>query len=68
MTTTSKGQMAWRVEGPQGRSLHLRLQSSDPWQSYQEFPQYMKADPPRFSSGYATFLALLKDGWEVIPI
>ena len=68
MTTISKGQMAWKVIGAEGRALHLRHNPSDPWQSYQDFPEYMKSDPPNFSSGYATFLALLKDGWEVIPL
>lgn len=68
MTTISTGQMAWKVVGPDGRVLHLRHQASDPWQDYQEFPEYVKSDPPNFSAGYATFLALLKAGWEVIPL
>lgn len=68
MTTSSKGQMAWKVVGPDGRVLHLRRQTSDPWQDYQDFPEYVKADPPNFSVGYATFLSLLKAGWEVIPL
>ena len=68
MTTSSKGQMAWKTTGPDGRSLHLRHHASDPWQLYQDFPEYVKSDPPNFSAGYATFLALLKAGWEVIPL
>ena len=68
MNTIPKGQMAWKVTGPDGRSLHLRHNASDPWQSYQDFPEYAKSDPPSFSEGYATFLALLKAGWEVIPL
>jgi hypothetical protein len=42
----------------------LRHNASEPWRSYTEFPQYVVPDPPGFSEGYATFLALLKKNWQ----
>lgn len=60
------GQMTWKPEGATEPSLHLRRDASEPWRSYEEFPQYVLPDPPEFSKGYATFLALLKQGWQTI--
>lgn len=59
------GQMFWKLEGID-RALYLRHNSSEPWRSYEEFPQYVLPDPPEFSKGIATFLALLKKDWQVI--
>lgn len=59
------GQMLWKREGAD-RALHLRHHSSEPWRPYEEFPQYFLPDPPEFSKGITTFLALLKKDWRVI--
>ncbi|MBD2213426.1 hypothetical protein H6G64_03785 [Calothrix sp. FACHB-156] len=59
------GQMLWKMEGDD-RALYLRHNSSDPWQPFEEFPQYVLPDPQGFSKGIATFLALLKKDWTAI--
>lgn len=66
MADMPTGQMTWRVPGAKEPALHLRHNPSEPWRLYREFPQYTHPDPPEFSEGYATFIALLKKGWEVI--
>lgn len=65
------GQMCWlsSFSSDGDLVLHLRTDSSKPWQVYtlcREFavPDY---DIPRGSRGWATFQKLLKQGWEVIP-
>lgn len=66
-TVPTHGQMLWKREGEGvDRVLHLRHDSSEPWQYYEEFPQYVLPDPPEFSKGIATFLALLKKDWQVV--
>lgn len=60
------GQMLWKRDDSADRVLHLRHNPSEPWRHYQEFPQYALPDPPEFSKGIATFLALLKKGWETV--
>jgi hypothetical protein len=62
----SPGQMTWRPYGATEPALHLRLSPLDPWKSYKEFPQFMQPDPPHFSEGYATFIALLKQNWQSV--
>jgi hypothetical protein len=62
-----KGQMTWKPEGATECALHLRHYPSEPWRSYQDFPQYALPDPPGMSPGYTTFVTLLKRGWQVIP-
>ena len=64
MTDTPPGQMTWRPPGSEEAALHLRHAPSEPWRPYKEFPQYVLPDPPGFSEGYATFLALLKKNWQ----
>ncbi|MEH2031357.1 MAG: hypothetical protein V7K67_17110 [Nostoc sp.] len=64
MTDIQTGQMTWRLPGSSECALHLRHHPSEPWRSYKEFPQYILPDPPGFSEGYATFLALLKKNWQ----
>jgi hypothetical protein len=59
------GQMLWKLDGDD-RVLHLRHNDSEPWRSYEEFPQYVVPDPEGFSKGIATFLALLKKDWTAI--
>ncbi|MEM8807228.1 MAG: hypothetical protein AAGF01_14490 [Cyanobacteria bacterium P01_G01_bin.38] len=66
--TNPPGQMTWRPEGATETILHLRRNASEPWQHYSQFPEYALPDPPEFSDGYATFMALLKQNWEVIPV
>ncbi|NCJ06088.1 hypothetical protein GS597_06070 [Synechococcales cyanobacterium C] len=67
MTPSSHpGQMIWKLPGASDTALHLRHHPSEPWRFYQEFPQYVRPDPPEFSQGYATFLALLNQGWEAV--
>ncbi len=67
MTKTSTGQMTWRPEGaPSAEMLHLRHHPSEPWRPYTDFPEYVFPDPPGFSEGYATFLALLKKEWRLL--
>ncbi|NEP16606.1 MAG: hypothetical protein F6J97_06820 [Leptolyngbya sp. SIO4C1] len=67
-SSQSPGQMTWRPEGTNNTALHLRLDASEPWQHYSQFPEYALPDPPEFSEGYATFLALLKQNWEIVPV
>ncbi|MBN4005134.1 hypothetical protein [Nostoc sp. LPT] len=64
MTDLQAGQMTWRLPGSSESALYLRHNTSEPWRSYKEFPQYVLPDPPGFSEGYATFLALLKKNWQ----
>ncbi len=59
------GQMCWKLVGDD-RALYLRHSDSDPWQYYEEFPEYFLPDPEGYSQGIATFLALLKKDWTVI--
>ncbi|MBW4550872.1 MAG: hypothetical protein KME35_07160 [Aphanocapsa sp. GSE-SYN-MK-11-07L] len=60
------GQMTWKLEGAIDCALHLRHHPSEPWFPYENFPEYVVADPPEISKGYATFLALLKKGWTTV--
>lgn len=62
--TDQPGQMTWKVAGAADPALHLRRTSRDVWQPYTAFPEYAVPDPPGFSAGYATFIALLRQDWE----
>jgi hypothetical protein len=66
MTTMTTGQMTWKISGATDSALHLRHHAHETWQPYQNFPDYILPDPPGFSSGYATFLALLKENWQLL--
>jgi hypothetical protein len=66
MNDNSAGQMTWKAHGTTDCSLHLRHSDIEPWHPYQDFPEYFLPDPPGFSEGYATFLALLKKNWQSI--
>jgi hypothetical protein len=66
MTEIVTGEMTWKPPGTTECVLHLRLNSADPWRHYREFPEYAVPDPPDFSEGFATFMALLKQKWSVI--
>lgn len=67
MTYVTPGQMTWKLPGSDECALYLRYRASDPWRHYRDFPEYVLPDPPSFSDGYATFLALLKQKWQVFP-
>lgn len=66
MTDYPIGQMTWKPDGSADRALHLRLDPADSWRPYQDFPEYKHPDPPDFSEGFTTFMALLKNGWEIV--
>jgi hypothetical protein len=66
MSTQSPGQMTWKPPGETDCVLHLRQTTSEPWRHYKDFPEYALPDPPEFSEGYATFLALLKQNWQAV--
>jgi hypothetical protein len=66
MSTNSPGQMTWKPPGISDCILHLRHSPTDPWQHYKEFPEYVLPDPPDFSEGYATFIALMKKNWQAV--
>lgn len=66
MMNEQKGEMTWKPNGVTVDVLHLRIAPSQEWLSYTEFPEYAIPDPPGFSQGYATFLALLKQNWKLI--
>ncbi|MEH2243703.1 hypothetical protein [Nostoc sp.] len=66
MTDIPTGQMTWRLAGSEESALYLRHNASEPWRLYKEFPEYVLPDPPSFSEGYATFLALLKKNWQLL--
>ncbi len=66
MINKPPGQMTWRPPGASEPILHLRLSPYEPWRYYKEFPEYVLPDPPTFSDGYATFIALLKQKWQVL--
>ncbi|NER35100.1 MAG: hypothetical protein F6J93_13970 [Oscillatoria sp. SIO1A7] len=66
MTDTKSGQMTWKPNGLSSDSLHLRTDPSQDWRIYKEFPEYVLPDPPGFSDGYATCLALLKKNWQLL--
>jgi hypothetical protein len=58
MQESPKGQMTWRLPGQLEPVLHLR--------PYTECPQYMVPDKPDLSAGYATFVSLLRQQWQII--
>ncbi|MGD2184011.1 hypothetical protein [Lusitaniella coriacea] len=61
------GQMTWRPDGASSTDmLYLRSGDLEPWQPYTHFPEIALPDPPGFSIGYATFLALLKKEWQAV--
>lgn len=66
MSDPLPGQMTWKPPGTTDCVLHLRHNPSEPWRYYKEFPEYVLPDPPDFSEGYATFVALLKKKWETV--
>jgi hypothetical protein len=66
MTEPAIGQMTWRPPGQVEPLLHLRRNVLEPWKPYTECPQHMVPDPPNLSAGYATFVNLLRQKWQVI--
>jgi hypothetical protein len=67
MSASNLGQMTWRPDGINCENmLYLRLKPFEKWQPYTEFPQYYLPDPHGFSSGYATFITLLKQNWQAV--
>ncbi len=66
MTDIPPGQMTWKLPDSDDCVLHLRHSEKEPWQHYKDFAEYVQPDPPDFSEGYATFVALLKKKWQLI--
>jgi hypothetical protein len=66
MQESLKGQMTWRLPGQIEPLLHLRPDDLTPWKPYTDCPQYMVPDKPDLSAGYATFVSLLKQQWQII--
>lgn len=66
MSDNLSGQMTWKVPGTTDCSLHLRYNDTEPWRPYEDFSEYFLPDPPGFSQGYATFLALLNKNWQSV--
>jgi hypothetical protein len=66
MMNRPPGQMTWRPPGATTCVLHLRNSHIEPWRHYTSFPEYALPDPPHFSEGFATFVALLEQKWQVI--
>ncbi len=66
MTDIPPGQMTWKLPDSDDCALHLRHNEQEPWRHYKDFAEYVKPDPPDFSEGYATFVALLKKKWQLI--
>jgi hypothetical protein len=56
------GQMRWRRDEAGNMQLQLKTDALSPWQSYRGHRSAV-SDPPHFSPGFATFAALLKQGW-----
>jgi hypothetical protein len=65
MAEQTIGQMQWQREGEE-QCLHLRLDTTEPWRPYEEFPEYVKPDPAGFSKGITTFIALFRQGWVTV--
>lgn len=64
-------QMCWMASPgstDKTKTLHLRIDSNDPWKSYTAFPQLKVPDHnvPGGSKGWATYQKLLKAGWVLI--
>jgi hypothetical protein len=61
------GQMTWKPDGAiESGILHLRYSDEDIWQPYTDFPDRALEDPEGCSQGYATFLSLLKQKWQIL--
>jgi hypothetical protein len=56
------GQMRWQRDEAGNMQLQLKTDALSPWQSYRGHRSAVP-DPPHFSPGFATFAALLKQGW-----
>jgi hypothetical protein len=67
-TGQTAGQMTWRLPGQREPLLHLRSGPLAPWQPYTSCPQYAVPDRPFLSAGYATFVHLLRQNWEVVVL
>lgn len=67
MINSQPGQMTWKPEGASSTDvLYLRKCPAESWQPYSNFSDLALPDPPGFSTGYATFLALLKKEWQAV--
>lgn len=66
MSNNLSGQMTWKVPGTTDCSLHLRYNDTQRRRRSEDFSEYFLPDPPGFSQGYATFLALLNKNWQSV--
>ncbi|HEY9609184.1 hypothetical protein [Allocoleopsis sp.] len=65
------GEMCWLPSfGTDGdKILHLRTNSTQPWQPYTACPRFAVPDYaiPRGTKGWATYQKLMKQQWTLIP-
>lgn len=65
------GQLCWipKFGGKGELSLHLRLESHQPWKPHTHFPKLCVPDYPipGGSKGWATSQKLLQAGWMLVP-
>jgi hypothetical protein len=67
MTADQVGQMQWRREPNGDLELYVRGPACPGWVHYRR-SNYSVPDREWFSRGYATYQALYKRGWQLLPV